>query len=90
MHTVKETDMLAGKIDLLLSRLNERAHKNEAIKATIQGTDSQMTCEVCGVVRITAPKTVKMQPTSTNATIMGGTISPAHKEVIRTSIQISI
>jgi len=50
MHTVKETDMLAGKIDLLLSRLNERAHKNEAIKATIQGTDSQMTCEVCGEV----------------------------------------
>jgi hypothetical protein len=25
MHTVKETDMLAAKIDLLLSRLNERA-----------------------------------------------------------------
>ena len=29
MHTVKETDMLATKIDLLLSRLNERAHEKE-------------------------------------------------------------
>ena len=50
MHTMKETDMLATKIDLLLSRLNERAHKKEAMKATVQTTDSQMTCEVCGEV----------------------------------------
>ena len=50
MHTIKETDMLATKIDLLLSRLNERAHEKEAMKATIQATDSQMTCEVCGEV----------------------------------------
>ena len=35
MHTVKETDMLAVKIDLLLSRLNERAHEKEAMKATV-------------------------------------------------------
>jgi hypothetical protein len=35
MHTVKEADMLAAKIDLLLSRLNERAHKKEAMKATV-------------------------------------------------------
>ena len=50
MHTVKEADMLATKIDLLLSRLNERAHKKEAMKATAQAIDSQMTCEVCGEV----------------------------------------
>ena len=50
MHTVKETDMLATKIDLLLSRLNERAQENEAMKATVQATDSQMTCEVYGEV----------------------------------------
>ena len=36
MHTVKETDMLATKIDLLLSRLNERAQENEAMKATFR------------------------------------------------------
>ena len=50
MHKVKETDMLATKIDLLLSRLNERAYEKEAMKATIQATDSQMICEVCGEV----------------------------------------
>jgi len=51
MHTVKETDMLAAKINLLLLRLNERANEKEAMTATIQATDSQMTCEVCGEVR---------------------------------------
>jgi len=34
----EEMDMLAAKIDLLLSRLNERAHEKEAIKATVQAT----------------------------------------------------
>ena len=50
MHTMKETDMLAAKIDLLLSRLNERDHEKEVMKAAVQATDSQMTCEVCGEV----------------------------------------
>jgi len=35
MHTVKEVDMLAAKMDLLLKRPNERAHEKEAIKGTI-------------------------------------------------------
>ena len=35
MHTVKEADMLATKIDLLLKRLDERAHEKEATKATV-------------------------------------------------------
>ena len=43
-------DMLAIKIDLLLSRLNERAHEKEAMKATVHAMDSQMTCEVYGEV----------------------------------------
>ena len=51
MHTVKETDMLATKIDLLLSRLNDRAHGKEAMMATVQAIDSQMTCELYGEVR---------------------------------------
>ena len=50
MHTVKEANLLATKIDLLLSRLNKRAHEKEAMKATVQATDSQMTWEVCGEV----------------------------------------
>ena len=48
---MKETNMLAAKIDLLLSRLNKRAHEKEAMKATIQATGSQMTCKVCGEVK---------------------------------------
>jgi hypothetical protein len=47
---MKEANMLATKIDLLLSRLNERAHEKDAMKATVQATESQMTCEVCGEV----------------------------------------
>ena len=43
--------MLAAKIDLLLKRLDERAHEKEAMKATIQATDSQMTYEDCGEVK---------------------------------------
>ena len=50
MHTVKEADMLAAKIDLLMKRLDERATDKDAIKATIQAMDSHMTCEVCGEV----------------------------------------
>ena len=42
--------MLAAKMDLLLKRLNERAHKKEAMKATVEAMDSPMTCEVCGEV----------------------------------------
>jgi hypothetical protein len=48
---MKEADMLAAKIDLLLSRLNESAAEKEAMKSTVQAMDSHMTCEVCGDVR---------------------------------------
>ena len=50
MHTIKEADMLAAKMDLLLKRLNKRAHEKEAMKAIVQAMDSQMTCEVYGEV----------------------------------------
>ena len=35
MHTVKETDMLTVKIDLLIKRLEERAQDKEAMKGTV-------------------------------------------------------
>jgi hypothetical protein len=35
MHTIKEANMLAVKIDLLLKRLNKRTHEKEAMKATV-------------------------------------------------------
>jgi hypothetical protein len=45
MHTVKEADMLATKIDLLLKKFDERA--TNANTGTVNALDSQMTCEVC-------------------------------------------
>jgi len=35
MHTVKEVDMLAAKMDLLLKRLDERAAHKAAMKSTV-------------------------------------------------------
>ena len=48
MHTVKETNMLSAKIDLLMKRLEEQVHEKDAMMGTIQAMDSHMTCEVCG------------------------------------------
>jgi hypothetical protein len=45
---MKEADMLATKIDLLLKKFDERA--TNANTSTINALDSQMTCEVCGNV----------------------------------------
>ena len=97
MHTVKEADMLATKMDLLMKRLDERAHEKEAMKGTTQAIDSHMTCEVCrnvGHSRTTALRPVRMLPTSTmgsdNKVITGGTTSCACKEVIQTSTPITI
>ena len=44
MHTVKETDMLAAKIDLLMKRLEENNQEK------VQSIDARMTCEVCAEV----------------------------------------
>jgi hypothetical protein len=46
MHTVKEMDLLAAKIDLLLKKFDERA--TDINTSTVKAMDSQMTCEVCG------------------------------------------
>ena len=48
MHTIKETDMLAAKIDLLLKKFDERAADDTS--GTVNSMDSHMTCEVCGNV----------------------------------------
>jgi predicted RNase H-like nuclease (RuvC/YqgF family) len=50
MHTVKETDMLAAKIELLMKRLEEWAQDKEVMKGTVQTLESHVTCEVCGNV----------------------------------------
>ena len=46
MHTVKETDMLATKMDLLLKKLDEGNKQQMFIP--VQAMDSYMMCEVCG------------------------------------------
>ena len=47
---MKETDMLAAKIDLLMKRLEEWNQDKESMMGTVQAMDSHMTCEVCGDV----------------------------------------
>jgi hypothetical protein len=54
MHTVKEADMLAAKIDLLLKKFDERATNTNTV--TINALDSQMMCEVCGNVLDQLPR----------------------------------
>jgi len=45
IHQLKEVDMLAAKMDLLMKRLDERATKK---KEVMHIHDSSMTCEECG------------------------------------------
>ena len=47
MHSIKETDMFAVKIDLLLKKF-EVHPQNKAQMQTLQILDARMTCEVCG------------------------------------------
>jgi uncharacterized protein YlxW (UPF0749 family) len=48
MHIVKEIDMLAAKIDILLKKFDE--HSTNINTGTVKALDSQMTCEVYGNV----------------------------------------
>ncbi|XP_066161948.1 uncharacterized protein [Oryza sativa Japonica Group] len=45
MHTVKETELLAAKLDLLMKRLDDHEKRPQG---TIKALDSHITCEVCG------------------------------------------
>jgi hypothetical protein len=47
MHTVKEMDMLAAKLDLLLKKI-EKLPRDEAPTQALQALDARITCEVCG------------------------------------------
>ena len=46
MHTVKETDMLATKLDLLLKKLDEGNWPQMPVP--VHAMNSYFTCEVCG------------------------------------------
>lgn len=45
MHTVKQMDMPAVKLDLLIKRLDEHTQEPEG---SVQAIEARMTCEVCG------------------------------------------
>ena len=49
MHSVKETDMLTTKIDLLLKKFEDYSQDKAQIQ-TLQALETRMTCEVCGNV----------------------------------------
>jgi hypothetical protein len=46
MHTVKETDMIVAKLDLLINKFGEGSQQQ--IQAIIYAMGSHFTCEVCG------------------------------------------
>ena len=46
MHTVKEMDMLAAKLDLLLKKLDEG--NRQQMLVPVHAMNSYFTCEVCG------------------------------------------
>jgi hypothetical protein len=46
MHTMKETDVLVTRMDLLLKRLDERATEKREMYGTVKAMDSHMMCEV--------------------------------------------
>jgi hypothetical protein len=48
MHTVKEMDMIAAKLDLLLKHLNERSEFKKHRENYAQAMDLHFMCEVCG------------------------------------------
>ena len=47
MHTVKETDKVAAKIDLLLKKFEDYS-QDKAQMQTLQALEARMTCEVLG------------------------------------------
>jgi len=47
MHSVKEADMLAMKIDLLLKKFEDYS-QDKAQMQPLQALETRMTCEVCG------------------------------------------
>jgi hypothetical protein len=49
MHTVKETNLLAAKLDLLLKKIEERP-QDKAPTQALQTLDACMTCKVCGSI----------------------------------------
>ena len=50
MHSVKKTDMLVMKIDLLLKKFEDYS-LDKTQTQTLQALEARMTCEVCGNIK---------------------------------------
>ena len=48
MHTVKETDMIIAKLDLLLKHLGERAEFKKHRESYARAMELHFTCAACG------------------------------------------
>jgi hypothetical protein len=48
MHAVKDMDMLASKMDLLLKCLDKRVQYKEHMNNYAQAIDAPSMCEICG------------------------------------------
>ena len=46
MHTVKETDMIAAQLDLLIKKMDEGS--KQQIHAPVYAMGTHFMCEVCG------------------------------------------
>jgi hypothetical protein len=98
MHTVKEADMIAAKLDPLIKKLGEGSQQQ--IQAPIYAMGSHFTCEVCGndgTQGTTTPRPEKTAHTLTTTTgivhhkeARGGTSHVHHFREVTTITPISI
>jgi hypothetical protein len=86
MHSIKEIDMLAAKMDLLAKRVEH--YEKVSAQETLKAMDSHMTCKVYGDVghSVPAPKPKRTLTSSTPTTgsihnIKAGINVPTTREV---------
>ena len=77
MHSVKEADMLAMKIDLLLKKFPDYS-QDKAQMQTLQALETSMTCEVCGNVGHSGDNYPETQE---EALFLNGSNGFVHKEI---------
>ena len=78
MHSVKEADMLAMKIDFLLKKFKDYSQDKSQMQ-TLQALETRMTCEVCGNVGHSGDNSLK--PKKKHYISMVTTMGFIHKEV---------
>ena len=96
MHTVKETDMIAVKLDLLIKKMEEGSKQQIRAPCTPRVRTSRAKSVVMMDIRgMTAPKPVKTALTSTTGTVhhkeaRGGTSHVHHSREVTITILLTI